>query len=96
MAPLLVNLYTVDGGALSDEGLALAIAFAYWCLPQIFFYGLYTLLGEVLNARGIFGPFTWAPVLNNVVASPASRVLRGSVRRPTRRHRDCRELDARA
>ncbi|MBK5238654.1 MAG: hypothetical protein JJE28_06040, partial [Actinomycetales bacterium] len=38
------------------------------CLPQIFFYGLYTVLGEVLNARGSFGPFTWAPVLNNVVA----------------------------
>jgi len=46
----------------------LAVAFAYWCLPQIFFYGLYTLLGEVLNARRMFGPFTWVPVLNNVVA----------------------------
>ena len=46
----------------------LAIAFAWWCLPQIFFYGLYTLLGEVLNARRSFGPFTWVPVLNNVVA----------------------------
>ena len=46
----------------------LAIMFAYWCLPQIFFYGLYTLLGEVLNARRMFGPFTWVPVLNNVVA----------------------------
>ncbi|WP_104136018.1 MULTISPECIES: murein biosynthesis integral membrane protein MurJ [unclassified Cryobacterium] len=46
----------------------LAIAFAYWCLPQMFFYGLYTLLGEVLNARKMFGPFTWVPVLNNVVA----------------------------
>jgi putative peptidoglycan lipid II flippase len=46
----------------------LAVAFAYWCLPQMFFYGLYTLLGEVLNARKMFGPFTWVPVLNNVVA----------------------------
>ena len=25
------------------------------------------MLGEVLNARKIFGPFTWAPVLNNIV-----------------------------
>ncbi|SDM51816.1 putative peptidoglycan lipid II flippase [Cryobacterium flavum] len=47
---------------------ALAVAFAYWCLPQMFFYGLYTLLGEVLNARKSFGPFTWVPVLNNLVA----------------------------
>lgn len=53
---------------LSADQLSLAIAFAYWCLPQMFFYGLYTLLGEVLNARKSFGPFTWVPVLNNVVA----------------------------
>src|SRR6185312_10940721 len=46
----------------------LATTFAYWCLPQIFFYALYSLLSEVLNARNIFGPFTWAPVLNNIVA----------------------------
>jgi putative peptidoglycan lipid II flippase len=52
----------------NSEILPLAIAFAWWCLPQIFFYGLYTLLGEVLNARRSFGPFTWVPVLNNVVA----------------------------
>ena len=37
--------------AANSEILPLAIAFACWCLPQIFFYGLYTLLGEVLNAR---------------------------------------------
>ncbi|NBR77500.1 MAG: murein biosynthesis integral membrane protein MurJ, partial [Microbacteriaceae bacterium] len=64
-APLLVALYT-DGW--SQSQMALATAFAYWCLPQLFFYGLYTLLGEVLNARSRFGPFMWAPVLNNIVA----------------------------
>ncbi|MFN3866336.1 MAG: murein biosynthesis integral membrane protein MurJ [Demequina sp.] len=52
----------------SPELLALATAFAYWCIPQLFFYGLYTLLGQVLNARSQFGPFMWAPVLNNVVS----------------------------
>ena len=66
-APLLVPLYAVEGRALSGEGIALAVSFAYWCLPQIFFYALYSLFGEILNARGVFGPFTWAPVLNNVV-----------------------------
>ncbi|WP_237224890.1 murein biosynthesis integral membrane protein MurJ [Rothia nasisuis] len=45
--------------------------FALWCLPQIFFYGLYTVLGQVLNARGAFGWHMWAPVLNNVVAITA-------------------------
>ena len=64
-APFLVSIYTTGW---SPEQLALATAFAYWCLPQLFFYGLYSLLGEVLNARSAFGPFMWAPVLNNIVA----------------------------
>jgi putative peptidoglycan lipid II flippase len=62
LAPLLMQLFGLHGAQA-----ALATAFAYWSLPQIFFLGLYTLLGEVLNARKSFGPFTWAPVLNNVV-----------------------------
>jgi putative peptidoglycan lipid II flippase len=48
--------------------LAIAITFAYWSLPQLFFLALYSVLGEVLNARRSFGPYTWAPVLNNVVS----------------------------
>jgi putative peptidoglycan lipid II flippase len=50
------------------ETLAIAITFAYWSLPQLFFLALYSVLGEVLNARRSFGPYTWAPVLNNVVS----------------------------
>lgn len=65
LAPQLSALY---GPHLAPETLALATSFAYWCLPQIFFYGLYTVLSEVLNARKSFGPSTWVPVLNNVVA----------------------------
>jgi len=64
-APLLVSLYTSHWTA---PQLALATAFAYWCLPQLFFYGIYSMLGEVLNARSAFGPYMWAPVLNNVVS----------------------------
>ncbi|QEO09034.1 murein biosynthesis integral membrane protein MurJ [Protaetiibacter larvae] len=67
LAPVLVPLYTVEGRAFSAEAIQLAIALAYWCLPQVFFYAVYSLLGEVLNARGVFGPFTWAPVVNNLV-----------------------------
>src|SRR4051794_13648470 len=65
VAPLLVALYAPGYGA---EQTALATAFAYWCLPQIFFYGLFALLGEMLNARRVFGPYTWAPIVNNLVS----------------------------
>lgn len=64
-APWLVNLAL---GRAEPEIIALATALAYWCLPQILFYGLYALLGEALNARRIFGPFTWAPVVNNLIS----------------------------
>lgn len=68
-APLIVPLFVQQGErGLSGGTVTLAIALAYWSLPQILFYALYSLLGEVLNARGMFGPFTWAPVVNNVVA----------------------------
>ena len=63
-APVLISIYT---SGWSPAQLALATAFAYWCIPQLFFYGLYSMLGEVLNARSAFGPYMWAPVLNNLV-----------------------------
>jgi putative peptidoglycan lipid II flippase len=65
LAPFLTQLV---GPGFGETSLALAIALSYWCIPQMFFYGLYTVLGEVLNARRSFGPYTWVPVLNNVVA----------------------------
>ncbi|HET7415431.1 MAG TPA: murein biosynthesis integral membrane protein MurJ [Arthrobacter sp.] len=52
----------------SPAQLTLTTVFALWCLPQIFFYGLYAVLGQILNSYGSFGPYMWAPVLNNVVA----------------------------
>ena len=41
---------------------------SYIAMPQIFFYGLFFLIGQVLNARERFGPMMWAPILNNVVS----------------------------
>ena len=64
-APAVIDL-TTQG--YSPQQKALAVTFAFWCLPQIFFYGLYALLTQVLNANGAFGPAMWAPILNNVVA----------------------------
>lgn len=62
-APAIVGAYTDYTGGQA----AMTTAFARYCLPQIFFLGLFTLLGQVLNARGRFGAMMWAPVLNNVV-----------------------------
>ena len=64
LAPLLTLLY---GSRLNESTRELATLFAFWSLPQVFFLGMYSVLGEVLNARRYFGPFTWVPALNNVV-----------------------------
>jgi putative peptidoglycan lipid II flippase len=66
LAPVLMALYTGDWYTSAD--VAVATTFAFWCLPQIFFYGVYTLIGQVLNARGSFGPMMFAPIVNNIVA----------------------------
>jgi putative peptidoglycan lipid II flippase len=69
-APLVMKLYL--NGAYDDPALAAqrdsAIVFARYCLPQVFFYGMFVLLGQVLNARGRFGPMMWAPIANNVIS----------------------------
>ena len=62
--PLLVELY-----APSFEGRArnLTIAFTLYCLPQVFFYGLYGIWGQITNAKERFGPMMWSPIANNLV-----------------------------
>jgi putative peptidoglycan lipid II flippase len=66
LAPWLTRIYASP--EYSQAELDLATAFARYCLPQVFFYGLFTLLSQVLNARGRFGPPMYAPIANNVVA----------------------------
>jgi putative peptidoglycan lipid II flippase len=61
----LVDLY---GGNLKDpREHQVMVDFAYFFIPQIFFYGMDSLLGAILNVRGRFGPNMWTPVINNVV-----------------------------
>ncbi|MGW4896418.1 murein biosynthesis integral membrane protein MurJ [Kitasatospora sp. NPDC004240] len=62
-APLVVRAYTAYTGGQLDR----TVLLAYLCLPQVFFYGLFTVLGQVLNARQRFAPMAWTPVLNNLV-----------------------------
>ena len=68
LSPLIPLIFRPSHGSWDASTTALCVAFAYWCLPQVFFYGVYTVLGQVLNARGRFGAYMWAPVANNVVA----------------------------
>jgi putative peptidoglycan lipid II flippase len=67
-APALVRIYAPEFSTLGFETeKEIAIAFTRYCLPQIFFLGLFTMLGQVANARGSFAPLMWAPIANNLV-----------------------------
>ncbi len=69
-APWVMQLYL--NSCYDSPGMAAerdsVVAFARYCLPQVFFYGMFVLVGQVLNARGRFGPMMWAPIANNVVS----------------------------
>ncbi len=63
-ASLIVALYA---SALSPAAFHLTVIFAYFFIPQVFFYGVCSLAGGVLNARGRFAAPMWTPVINNIV-----------------------------
>ncbi|MFB7502246.1 murein biosynthesis integral membrane protein MurJ [Streptomyces broussonetiae] len=65
-APEIVSLYIRDTPK-EHDAFRLTVVFARFLLPQIFFYGLFAIYGQVLNAREKFGAMMWTPVLNNVV-----------------------------
>ena len=70
LAPAIAELYLPkelhDPSRTTEK--ANMIMFVRLCLPQIFFYGAFVLVGQVLNARRRFGPMMWAPIANNIVA----------------------------
>ncbi|MCL2785105.1 MAG: murein biosynthesis integral membrane protein MurJ [Propionibacteriaceae bacterium] len=69
MTPLLTRLLTrpaLRAPEMAEQYHSLMILVAL-CLPQVFFFGMFFLGGQILNSRGSFGPLMWAPVVNNVI-----------------------------
>ncbi|GAA3810144.1 hypothetical protein GCM10022403_050030 [Streptomyces coacervatus] len=64
--PQIVAVYTPDTPH-QHQAFQLTVTFGRFLLPQIFFYGVFGIYGQVLNAREKFGAMMWTPVLNNVV-----------------------------
>ncbi|MHC5702815.1 murein biosynthesis integral membrane protein MurJ [Streptomyces tirandamycinicus] len=65
-APMLIQALspTIAGEPPANS---VAVTFARFCLPTIFFMGVHVVMGQILNARGRFGAMMWTPVLNNIV-----------------------------
>ncbi|MCX4822727.1 murein biosynthesis integral membrane protein MurJ [Streptomyces sp. NBC_01142] len=82
-APQIVGVYMDDTPA-RHEAFELTVVFARFLLPQIFFYGMFNILGQVLNAREKFGAMMWTPVLNNAVLIGMFAVYMGLMTVPGR------------
>jgi putative peptidoglycan lipid II flippase len=69
-APAIVWLYSAAGwkSPQLEAQYQSMIMLTFYCMPQIFFYGVHVMAGQVLNARDRFGPMMWAPIANNVVS----------------------------
>jgi len=63
-AGLLTDLYAASAKGTEHE---LMVVFAYFFIPQIFFYGLSSLIGAILNTRNSFAAPMWTPIINNGV-----------------------------
>jgi putative peptidoglycan lipid II flippase len=66
LAPQLVNIYAPEYAG--SKEFDITVTLMRYCLPQIFFLGLFALLGQIANAKDRFGPMMWAPVVNNLLA----------------------------
>lgn len=63
-----MHVFIRVGGDWTQASYDSAVTLARYCLPQVFFYGMFVLVGQVLNSRRRFGPMMWAPIANNVVS----------------------------
>ncbi|MBT1174372.1 lipid II flippase MurJ [Bifidobacterium sp. LC6] len=64
-SPLLARIYV---GGNDPQMIALTTSFTLWCMPQVFFYGLYTVLGQILAAKNRFGMYAWSSTGANIIS----------------------------
>lgn len=65
-SPLLVQIYAPE--YVGRPEFNITVTLMRFCLPQVFFLGLFAVLGQIANAKNRFGPMMWAPVLNNLTS----------------------------
>ncbi len=70
-APLIMRIYTfrIADPSTRAAQLELATYLLRWFAPQIFFYGVWAIAQALLNLRGVFGPASFVPALNNLVVA---------------------------
>jgi putative peptidoglycan lipid II flippase len=69
VAPLIIHLYLiVNHSSIAPQQQRVATLLLRFFAPQLFFYGFIAIITAILNARSVFAPPAYAPVINNLVA----------------------------
>jgi putative peptidoglycan lipid II flippase len=66
LTPIIVSVFVSSSWTAGQK--ELAFSFGIICMPQIFFYGMYALIGQFLAAKEQFTMYFWAPIINNIVS----------------------------
>ncbi len=80
-APWIIDLYTI--GAHDDTGRALATTLLRYFAPQLFFYGVISLIAAVLATQDRFAVVGFAPIVNNVIGIGVLALLGALLRSPS-------------
>jgi len=65
VSPLAIQL--MGGSSWGEAQSALGFRFSLWCIPQVFFYALFAIASQLMNARGRFNAVAWLPTANSLV-----------------------------
>ncbi|WP_445166906.1 murein biosynthesis integral membrane protein MurJ [Mycolicibacterium sp. Dal123E01] len=65
MSPLAIRL--MGGSSWGEAQSSLGLQLSLWCVPQVFFYTLYAIASQLMNARGLFNAVAWMPTVNSLI-----------------------------
>jgi putative peptidoglycan lipid II flippase len=64
---LAAQIVGITAGSIHGSERHVMVIWAYVFMPQIFFYGVNSLIGAILNTRNSFAAPMWTPTVNNLV-----------------------------
>ncbi|WP_431237358.1 murein biosynthesis integral membrane protein MurJ [Mycolicibacterium aichiense] len=56
----------MGGSSWGHEQSSLGLRLTLWCIPQVFFYAVYSVASQLMYARGRFTAVAWMPTLNSL------------------------------
>jgi putative peptidoglycan lipid II flippase len=65
LSPLLIQW--MGGSSWGEPQSSLGLRLIRWCIPQVFFFALYSVTSQLMYARGHFSAVAWMPTVNSLI-----------------------------